>query len=77
MRKVYTALLALPALALVLTPFLPFVNSATLWFGLPSVMTWSIIWVALITVVLALLEWGTEHPEDHEEAPGFGAEVSR
>ena len=69
MKKVYAGLLALPALALFLTAFLPFVNKASLWLGLPSVMTWSIIWVALITVLLALLEWGTNHPEDDEEIP--------
>jgi len=67
MKKLYVGLLALPALALCLTAFLPFVNKATLWLGLPSVMTWSIIWVVLITVFLALLEWGTHHPEDDGE----------
>lgn len=77
MKKVYTALLALPAIALILTPFLPFVNKATLWFDLPSVMTWSIIWVALITVLLVLLEWGTPHPEDLEEQPHSTPGVTR
>lgn len=77
MKRLYCALLALPAIALILTPFLPFVNKATLWLGLPSVMTWSIIWVILITVILALLEWGTPHPDDIEEQRPNTAEVAR
>lgn len=67
-RKVfYICLLALPAAGMILTVYLPFVNRPAVWLGLPSVMVWTIIWVALTTAVLALVEWGAPHPEDDEE----------
>lgn len=66
-KVVYICLLAVPAAAMLLTVFLPLVNKPALWFGLPSVMVWSIIWVALTTVVLALIEWGTHHRDDQRE----------
>lgn len=68
MKKLFVGLLALPVIALLTTVFLPFVNTPTIWFGLPSVMVWSVVWVFLITAGLALLEFGTRHPEDQEEA---------
>ena len=77
MKRLYTASLVVPVVALLLTPFLPFVNTATLWLNLPSVMTWSIIWVVLITVILALLEWGTPHPEDFEYQSESTTEATR
>jgi hypothetical protein len=57
MRR-YLIVLAIPVIALVATVWLPFVNRATLWFGLPSVMVWSAFWVLTITPALALIEFG-------------------
>ena len=50
-------ILAIPVIALAATVWLPFVNSATLWFGLPSVMVWTVLWVLAITPALAALEF--------------------
>lgn len=52
-----------PVVALVATVWLPFVNTATLWFGLPSVMVWSGFWVIAITPALALSEFGARQRE--------------
>ena len=35
---------ALPATALIVMPFLPFVNAPDLWFGLPRLMVWTVLW---------------------------------
>lgn len=58
--------IVIPVIALLLTVFLPFVNTPTLWFGLPSIMIWTAFWVTMITVALAVVEFGTPHPEDDE-----------
>jgi hypothetical protein len=59
--------LVLPAVivaALVSTVWLPFVNTATLWFGLPSVGVWTVLWVLAITPALALLEFSGRYAEE-------------
>jgi Na+/proline symporter len=43
--------------ALVATVWLPFVNTPTLWFGLPAVMVWTAVWVVGVTLSLALVEF--------------------
>ncbi|HEY6934934.1 MAG TPA: hypothetical protein VI452_16145 [Marmoricola sp.] len=59
----YAVVLAVPVIALFATVWLPFVNTATLWFGLPSVMVWTILWVLAITPALALIEFRREQRE--------------
>jgi hypothetical protein len=59
--------LAVPVIALVATVWLPFVNTATLWLGLPSVMVWSAGWVLAITPALALLEFSSRQREADRE----------
>jgi protein-S-isoprenylcysteine O-methyltransferase Ste14 len=46
----------IPALALVLMPFLPFVNTAALWLGLPRMMVWGGAWCVLLTAALLICE---------------------
>jgi membrane protein YdbS with pleckstrin-like domain len=62
MRR-YLIILAIPVIALVATVWLPFVNRTTLWFGLPSVMVWTALWVLTITPALALIEFGRRQRE--------------
>lgn len=69
MKRIIRASTAVPFLAMLLTPFLPFVNKPALWIGLPSVVVWIGIWALLVTAVLAWNEFGTEHPEDAEDDP--------
>lgn len=70
MRR-YLIILAVPVVALLATVWLPFVNSGSLWFGLPSIMVWSAIWVLAITPALALLEFSSVRREaDRREADG-------
>ena len=35
---------ALPVTALIVMPFVPFVNAPGLWFGLPRLMVWTVLW---------------------------------
>jgi hypothetical protein len=57
-------------LGLLATVWLPFVNKAHLWLGLPSVMVWTVAWVLLLSAALAWLEFGTDHPEDADDLAG-------
>ena len=43
------AVVLVPVVALLATVWLPFVNRATLWLGLPSVMVWTVVWVLVLT----------------------------
>lgn len=45
-----------PAIALLSSVYLPFVNQADLWFGLPSLAVWCALWVLAMTPVLLLVE---------------------
>ncbi|MGF6882600.1 hypothetical protein ABIA39_001542 [Nocardia sp. GAS34] len=66
-RDLYLLGPVLPAAALVLTPWLPFVNGPHLWFGLPSMVVWPMIWLLLLVPALAGIEWGrTRYLEDAE-----------
>jgi hypothetical protein len=47
---------AVPALALALMPFLPFVNTDGLWFGLPRMLVWGAAWCVMCTPALLLTE---------------------
>ncbi|GAA1686827.1 hypothetical protein [Fodinicola feengrottensis] len=50
----YYLIPAVPALALVLMPVLPFLNSTGLWLGLPRLLVWGAVWVALLTPAMLL-----------------------
>ena len=77
MRPAYF-ILVIPVVALVATVWLPFVNTATLWFGLPSVMVWTALWVIAITPALCLLEFSPKQREaDRREAERGAAERLR
>lgn len=52
----YHLFLAVPALAMVLMPFLPFVNTAGLWIGLPRMMVWAGGWCILLCPAFLLTE---------------------
>ena len=69
----YVVALAIIVGALMSTVFLPFVNTSTLWFGLPSIAVWTIVWVLAIVPTLAALEFSGRYDEldaryDNEEA---------
>ncbi|MGY4649569.1 hypothetical protein [Mycobacterium sp. URHB0021] len=42
-----------PVLAIVLMPFLPFVNAPGLWLGLPKMMVWAAFWTICLTPAMA------------------------
>jgi len=52
----YHVIPLVPVLALVLMPFLPFINTASLWLGLPRMMIWGGAWCVLLTVALLITE---------------------
>ncbi len=52
----YYLIPAVPALALVLMPLLPFLNTTGLWLGLPRLLVWGAVWVALLTPAMLLTE---------------------
>jgi hypothetical protein len=57
--------------ALVLTPWLPFVNGPYLWLGLPSMLVWPMAGVLLLTPALAGIEWGrTRYLVNEDELEG-------
>lgn len=66
MRAPHVAL-GVVVVGLLATVWLPFVNHAQLWLGLPSVMVWTVAWVLLLSAALAWLEFGTDHPEDVDD----------
>jgi hypothetical protein len=52
----YHLIPAVPTLALALMPFLPFVNTDGLWFGLPRMLVWGAAWCVMCTPALLLTE---------------------
>lgn len=70
----YLVLLGIIVVALMSTVFLPFVNTSTLWLGLPSIAVWTIVWVLAIVPVLAAIEFSGRYDEADEE---FEREVRR
>ena len=70
----YLAALVVIVLALSSTVFLPFVNTSTLWLGLPSIAVWTVAWVLAIVPVLAAIEFSGRY--DDEDAR-FEKEVRR
>ncbi|WP_328334527.1 MULTISPECIES: hypothetical protein [unclassified Streptomyces] len=56
MRKLHVIWAVVPVMAFLSTPFLPFVNGPYLWFGVPSVLAWCLLWTAGTTAGLALTD---------------------
>lgn len=56
---------AIPAAGLVMMPFIPFVNTAQLWFGLPRMLVWGVVCCLLLSVALGLCE--KSMPEEGDE----------
>ncbi|WP_037857589.1 hypothetical protein [Streptomyces sp. NRRL S-340] len=73
MRKPHVLWAVVPVVAFLSTPFLPFVNGPHLWFGLPSVLAWCLLWTAGTTASLALVEHFA-HPAGED---GEGDDVTR
>ena len=61
--KLLRFVVLVPVVALIATVWLPFVNTSTLWLGLPSVMVWTAVLVLAITPSLALLEFSRSQRE--------------
>jgi hypothetical protein len=80
------AIAAVPILGFLSTPLLPFVNRPALWFGIPSVLVWTALWVVGTVVALQVVEAtyrregggaADEAEESAELAVGLAAEGSR
>ena len=65
-RRSLRLLPLVPAVALLSSVYLPFVNQTGLWFGLPSLAVWCAFWVLVMTPVLLLVERFA--PLDSDEA---------
>ncbi|TCO62007.1 hypothetical protein [Actinocrispum wychmicini] len=61
--------LALVVLALPVAVAIPAVNRATLWLGIPPLVVWSFVGVALLTPLLALIEFTRRGSDDEEPNP--------
>jgi hypothetical protein len=70
----YAVILGVIVAALMSTVFLPFVNTSTLWLGLPSIAVWTIAWVLAIVPVLAAIEFSGRYDDEDER---FEQEVRR
>ena len=63
----YYLIPVLPALALIIMPFLPFVNTAELWFGLPRMLVWGGIACVLLTPALYFTERAMNRAGDGDD----------
>jgi hypothetical protein len=50
------AIAAVPIAGFLVLPLLPFVNGPHLWFGIPSVLVWTAVWVVGTVVALQVVE---------------------
>ena len=50
------ALPAIPAVGMLITPFLPFATTPTIWFGMPAPIVWVLAMILLLVVALRLVE---------------------
>ncbi|MEU6011807.1 MULTISPECIES: hypothetical protein [unclassified Streptomyces] len=67
MRKPHVLWAVVPVVAFLSTPFLPFVNGPHLWFGIPSVLAWCLLWTVGTTASLALVEHFAHHTDEDDE----------
>lgn len=65
--RVKLILLGVVVVALVATVWLPFVNTASLWLGLPSILVWTAAWVLGLTLVLALIEFSRSDENETDD----------
>ncbi|WP_405164624.1 hypothetical protein OG203_05785 [Nocardia sp. NBC_01499] len=65
-RDLLVLLPSIPTAALVATPWLPFVNTDRLWFGLPAMLVWTTLWALAIVPTLAAIEWRRTRRLDDE-----------
>ncbi|WP_040815306.1 hypothetical protein [Nocardia concava] len=63
-RRILTLAPLVPIVALLSAIWLPFVNTARLWLGMPALFVWLSAWVLLITPALLLAERGRTETED-------------
>lgn len=68
-RARFVALVPLAAVSvlMMLAVFLPFVNRATTWLGLPSLFTWCAAGIVLLTPSLLIVERYWPHADEREE----------
>jgi hypothetical protein len=67
MRSPHVLWAVVPVVAFLSTPFLPFVNGPHLWFGIPSVLAWCLLWTAGTTGALVLVEHFTPYADDPDD----------
>ncbi|HEX4722711.1 MAG TPA: hypothetical protein VH333_09370 [Pseudonocardiaceae bacterium] len=58
--------LIIVVIALLVAVFVPGVDRATLWLGVPPLVLWSVVGVALLTPLLALVEFTRTDSDDEE-----------
>ncbi|MEY9940041.1 hypothetical protein [Streptacidiphilus sp. MAP5-3] len=68
MKPKHVVWACVPVLGFFAAPFLPFVNGPHLWFGLPSVLVWAVLWTVGTTVALYAVERSADHADDAEHA---------
>lgn len=59
---------AIPVIILLSAVYLPWVNSPTLWFGLPALVLWVSVWVLMVTPALAAVEYFLVRPVEGNES---------
>lgn len=71
------AVAVVPIIAMLITPFLPFAQHPTLWFGMPAVLVWMAIIVVVTVVILNVVDrsiarqaaaYTAAHPEGDDPA---------
>lgn len=62
------AVACIPVVLILITPFLPFASTPTLWFGVPAVLVWMAFCVVLTVALLNAIDAGIRRQvAEHEE----------
>jgi len=62
----------IPVVLILVTPFLPFAVTPTLWFGVPAVLVWMALNVILTVVLLNVVDAGIRRQvREHADAEAF------
>ena len=65
-------LACIPVVLILVTPFLPFAVTPTLWFGVPAVLVWMAFTVVLTVVLLNVIDLGIRRQvRDNAESEAF------
>ncbi|MFD6517941.1 hypothetical protein [Rhodococcus sp. NPDC060176] len=51
------AIASAPAVCFLATPFVPIINTPTMWFGIPAVLAWSVVCVLVTVATMQVIDY--------------------